>query len=63
MTGVALKIIFGVVCFGIGAAGLIGAICMLPFSSGFEAAFPGLLGAMFLWIAYLLLRGLRWTND
>jgi len=63
--GLVLKIAFGVVCFGIGAACLIVAICMLPFVSAAEAAIPGAFGAfaaIFLLIAFLLLRGVRWHN-
>ncbi|HEX3338797.1 MAG TPA: hypothetical protein VHT68_06435 [Pseudolabrys sp.] len=64
--GLLLKIGFGVICFGIGAACLIGAICMLPFVSMPEAAIPGMFGALaatFLLIAFLLLRRVRWHND
>jgi hypothetical protein len=64
--GLVLKIAFGVVCFGIGAACLIVAICMLPFISASGAAAPGMFGvfaATFLWIAFLLLRQVRWHND
>jgi len=60
---VALRVALGMVCFGIGAADLIGAICMLAFSLVFEAAVTGMFGAMFLWISFLLLRRLRWHND
>jgi len=61
-----LKIVLGVVCFGIGAACLIGAICILPFIPAFDAAIPGTFGAfgaIFLLIAFLLLRRVRWHND
>jgi hypothetical protein len=64
--GLVLKIAFGVVCFGIGAACLILAICMLPFISASGAAAPGMFvafAAIFLWIAFLLLRRVRWHND
>ena len=64
--GLVLKIAFGVVCFGIGAACLIGVICMLPFTSASGAAIPGMFGAFaatFLLIAFLLLRRVRWHND
>jgi hypothetical protein len=60
---VALKVALGVVCFGIGAASLIVAICMLVFSLVFEAAFAGMFGAIFLLIAFLSLRRVRWHND
>jgi hypothetical protein len=66
MIGSALKIALGMVCFGIGAASLIGAICSLLFVSASDAHIPamfGTLGAMFLWISFLLLRRLRWHND
>jgi len=59
----ALKIALGVLCFGVGVACLILAICMLPFGVPFEAAFTGIFGAVFLSIAFLLLRQLRWIND
>ncbi|MGB8184525.1 MAG: hypothetical protein WCF37_05825 [Pseudolabrys sp.] len=64
--GLVLKIAFGVVCFGTGAACLILAICMLPFISASGAAAPGMFvafAAIFLWIAFLLLRRVRWHND
>ena len=64
--GLVLKIAFGVVCFGTGAACLIVAICMLPFISASGAAAPGMFvafAAIFLWIAFLLLRRVRWHND
>jgi len=64
--GSVLKIGLGVVCFGIGAACLIGAICFLPFISASDAAIPGMFGAfgaIFQLIAFLLLRRVRWHND
>ena len=64
--GLALKIALALVCFGIGAACLIGAIAMLPFISASGAAIPGMFGAfgaIFLWITFLLLRRVRWHND
>ena len=64
--GAALKIGLGVVCFAIGAACLIGAICILFFISASDAAIPatfGALAAIFLLIAFLLLRRVRWHND
>lgn len=64
--GLVLKIAFGVVCFETGAACLILAICMLPFISASGAAAPGMFvafAAIFLWIAFLLLRRVRWHND
>ena len=60
-----LKTGLGVVCFGIGAACLIGAVCILPFISASDAAIPALFGAfaaIFLSIAFLLLRRLRWHS-
>jgi xanthine/uracil permease len=66
MMGTALKIALGMVCFGIGAASLIGGIGTLLFVSASDAHIPamfGTLGAMFLWISFLLLRRLRWHND
>jgi hypothetical protein len=59
----ALKVALGMVCFGIGAAGVIGAISVLVFGSVFEATVTGMLAALFLWFAYLLLRQVRWHND
>src|SRR5262249_3563702 len=64
--GLALKIALAFVCFGIGAACLIGTICMLGFISATGAAIPatlGAFGAIFLWFTYLLLRRVRWHND
>jgi hypothetical protein len=64
--GLVLKIALGVVCFGIGAACLIGTVCILPFISATGAAAPAMFGvfaATFLWIAFLLLRQVRWHND
>jgi hypothetical protein len=64
--GLVLKIALGVVCFGIGAACLIAAICIVPFISASDAAIPGMFGtfgAIFLLIAFLLLRRVRWHND
>jgi len=64
--GAVLKIALGVICFGIGAACLIGAICMLPFISASGAAAPGMFvafAAIFLLIAFLSLRRVRWHND
>lgn len=43
--GSALKIGLGVVCFAIGAACLIGAICILLFISASDAAIPTMFGA------------------
>jgi hypothetical protein len=64
--GSGLKIAFGIVCFAIGAACLIGAICIVPFISWSDAAIPatfGAFGTIFLLFAFLLLRRLRWHND
>jgi hypothetical protein len=64
--GLGLKIALGVVCFGLGAACLIGAICIVPFISASDAHIPAMFGAfgtMFLWITFLLLRRVRWHND
>jgi hypothetical protein len=66
MIGKGLKIALGMVCFGIGAAALIGAICSLLFVSASDVHIPALFGAsgaMFLWISFLLLRRLQWHND
>ena len=64
--GSALKIALGVVCFGIGAACLIGAICILPFISASDAAIPrnvrGVRDNISL-IAFLFLRRVRWYTD
>ena len=49
--GSALKIALGLVCFGIGAVGVIVTICMVPFISASDAAVPamfGVFGVMFL---------------
>jgi hypothetical protein len=64
--GSALKVGLGVVCFGVGAACLIGAISISFFVSASDAAIPatfGAFGAIFLSIAFLLLRRVRWHND
>jgi hypothetical protein len=64
--GLVLKIGFGVVCFGIGAASIIVALCALLFVSVSDAAIPatfGVVGTIFLLIAFLLLRQVRWHND
>jgi len=53
---VALRVALGMVCFGIGAAGIIMAISVLIFGSVFQATVTGMLAALFLWFAYLLLR-------
>jgi hypothetical protein len=66
MIRTALKIALGMVCFGIGAASLIGGIGSLLFVSASDAHIPamfGAFGAIFLWISFLLLRRLRWHND
>lgn len=66
MLGTALKIGFGLICFAIGAASLIGAISSALFVSASDAHIPiffGALGAVFLWFAFLLLRRLRWHNN
>jgi len=66
MKGTAIKIACGLVCFGIGAASLIGAISSALFVSVSDAYIPailGALGAVFLWLASMLLRRLRWHND
>jgi hypothetical protein len=63
--GSGLKIALGLVCFAIGAACLIGALCVLLFISMSDAAIPatfGAAGTVFLLFAFLLLRGLRWHN-
>jgi hypothetical protein len=64
--GLALKIGLGVVCFAIGAACLIGAISIVFFISASDAAIPatfGALAAIFLVIAFLSLRRVRWHDD
>jgi hypothetical protein len=66
MINTALKIALGMVCFGIGAAALIGAVCSLFFISTSDAHIPamfGAFGAMLLWLSFLLLRRLRWHNE
>jgi hypothetical protein len=63
--GSVLKIGLGVACFGIGAASVIGTVCILPFISASDAAIPamfGASGAIFLLIAFLLLRQVRWHS-
>jgi hypothetical protein len=56
----ALRIIFGVLCFGIGVAFAMGAVHTLLhpsyFDSAMDVAFPAMFGAMFLLGSYLLLR-------
>lgn len=64
--GLALKTGLGVVCFALGAACLIAAICIVVFISASDAVIPGTFGAfgaIFLLIAYLLLRRVCWHND
>jgi tellurite resistance protein TehA-like permease len=64
--GLALKTGLGVVCFALGAACLIAAICIVVFISASDAAVPGMFaafGAIFLLIAYLMLRRVRRHND
>jgi hypothetical protein len=64
--GLVLKIGLGVACFAVGAACSIGALCVLPFISASDAAIPamfGASGAVFLLIAFLLLRRVRWHSD
>jgi hypothetical protein len=64
--GSALKITLGIVCFGLGAAGLMVATGMVFFVSATDAAIPATfltVGAILLWIAFLLLRQVRWHND
>ena len=56
----ALKVALGMACFGIGAAGIIMAISVLVFGSVFQATVTGMLAALFLWLAYWLLRQVRW---
>jgi len=62
-TSFALKIALGIVCFAIGVACVIGAVCVIPFISAADVAMPitfGAFGALFLWIAFRLLRQVRW---
>jgi hypothetical protein len=61
-----LKIAFGIVCFAIGAASLLGAIASLVFVDASEVHIPamfGAFGAALMWVAVVLLRGVRWHND
>ena len=58
-----LNIALGVVCFGIGAACVIGAIGLLVFDAAFAAAWTGLFGALFLFSTFLLFRGVRWHEN
>lgn len=53
-----LKIIFGILCFGLGVAFAIGAISALrdPYSAAVDAYMPGMFSGMFLLGTYLLLR-------
>ena len=59
----ALKVALGLVCFGIGAAGIIMGISVLVFGSVIEATVTGLLAALFLWFTYLFLRQVRWHDS
>ena len=56
----AVRIIFGILCFGIGVAFAMAAVDALvverSYHSVFDVTFPSMLGAMFLLGAYLLLR-------
>jgi hypothetical protein len=64
--GLALKIGLGVVCFALGAACLIAAISIVVFISASDAVIPGTFagfGVIFLLIAFLMLRRVRWHND
>jgi len=58
-----LKIALGAVCFGLGGACIIAAIAVLIFGAVFEASMTGMLGALFLFFAFLFLRRVRWHND
>jgi len=61
-----LKIAVAVGCFAIGVASVIGAISLSFFVSASDAVIPamfGALGAVLLWISYLLLRQVRWHKD
>ena len=58
----ALKIALGMACFVIGAAGVILAISMLVFEVMIQAAVTAVLGALFLWFAFVLLRQVRWHD-
>jgi hypothetical protein len=49
-------------CFAIGAAGVILAISMLVFEVVIQAAVTAVLGALFLWFAFVLLRQVRWHD-
>lgn len=55
-----LRAIFGVLCFGVGVACVMGALNSLVhpdyFASSMDVAFPSMFGAMFLLGSYLLLR-------
>ena len=64
--GFALKVAFGIGCFVVGAACVIGVVCTVPFILASDAAIPatfGTFGGLFLWIAFPLLRQVRWHND
>jgi hypothetical protein len=58
----ALKVALGMACFAIGAAGVILAISMLVFEVVVQAAVTAVLGALFLWFAFVLLRQVRWHD-
>ena len=61
-----LKIALGVVCFVLGAAGLMAAIGLIFFvdvAGAYIPAMYGAVGAILLWIAFRLLRQVRWHND
>jgi hypothetical protein len=56
----AVRIIFGILCFGLGVAFAMAAVDSLvvpsTFHSVFDVTFPSMFGAMFLLGSYLLLR-------
>ena len=58
----ALKVALGMTFFAIGAAGVILAISMLVFEVVVQAAVTAVLGALFLWFAFVLLRQVRWHD-
>ena len=59
----ALKVALGMACFAIGAAGVVLSIAMLVFEVMAQAVVTAVLGALFLWFAFRLLRQVRWHND
>jgi hypothetical protein len=58
-----LRVAFGIGCFVVGAACVICVVCTVPFILASDAAIPATFGGLFLWVAFRLLRQVRWHND